>query len=141
MKKIIRHIAPILTVVVFASFFLSGCGIQFGSLASDPVADEYLEDMLDAIRDNDVDTAYDMFADGYVDYDEMEKSMDTLSQLWTYDDYEYKLINKEVKTNMSFSGSVTYYGRKYKVTVDDDTFTVTLTYIKDEGLAGFHIDF
>ena len=141
MKRIIRHIAPILTVVIFASFFLSGCGIQFDSLASDPVADEYLEDMLDAIRENDVDTAYDMFADGYVDYDEMEKSMDTLSQLWTYDDYEYKLINKEVKTNMSFAGSVTYYGRKYKVTVDDDTFTVTLTYIKDEGLAGFHIDF
>ena len=41
----------------------------------DPVADEYLVEMLDAIRENDADDAYDLFVEGYVEWDEMEKTV------------------------------------------------------------------
>ena len=107
----------------------------------DPVADEYLVEMLDAIRENDADAAYDLFVEGYVERDDMEKTVDTLSTLWTYDEYDYKLVYKGIKSTVGTHGTVTYNERKYTVTVDDDSYTVTLSYIDDEGLVGFHMQF
>ena len=107
----------------------------------DPVADEYLVEMLDAIRENDADAAYDLFVEGYVEWDDMEKTVDTMSTLWTYDEYDYKLVYKGIKSTVGTHGTVTYNERKYTVTEDDDSYTVTLSYINDEGLVGFHIQF
>ncbi len=107
----------------------------------DPVADEYLVEMLDAIRENDADAAYDFFVEGYVERDDMEKTVDTLSTLWTYDEYDYKLVYKGIKSTVGTHGTVTYNERKYTVTVGDDSYTVTLSYIDDEGLVGFHMQF
>lgn len=137
MKRIIKHISLCLVALIFASFFLSGCSASM----EDPVADEYLVEMLDAIRENDADDAYDLFVEGYVEWDDMEKTVDTMSTLWTYDEYDYKLVYKGIKSMVGTHGTVTYNERKYTVTVDDDSYTVTLSYINDEGLVGFHIQF
>ena len=106
----------------------------------DPVADEYLVEMLDAIRENDADAAYDLFVEGYVEYEDMENAIETLSKVWTYDDYDYVLTYKGVKSTVGTSGSVTFSERKYKVTAEDTTCTILLNYIEDEGLVGFNIN-
>ncbi len=137
MKRIIKHISLCLVALIFVSFFLSGCSASM----EDPVADEYLVEMLDAIRENDADSAYDLFVEGYVEWDDMEKTVNTMSTLWTYDEYDYKLVYKGIKSTVGTHGTVTYNERKYTVTVDDDSYTVTLSYINDEGLVGFHIQF
>ena len=137
MKRIIKHISLCIVGLIFASFILSGCSVSM----EDPVADEYLVKMLDAIKDNDADAAYDLFVEGYVEWDDMEKTVDTMSTLWTYDEYDYKLVYKGIKSTVGTHGNVTYNERKYTVTVDDDSYTVTLSYIDDEGLVGFHIQF
>lgn len=137
MKRIAKHLLLGLTALLFASVILSGCSVSM----EDPVADEYLVEMLDAIRENDADAAYDFFVEGYVERDDMEKTVDTLSTLWTYDEYDYKLVYKGIKSTVGTHGTVTYNERKYTVTVDDDSYTVTLSYIDDEGLVGFHMQF
>lgn len=137
MKRIAKHLLFGLTALLFASVILSGCSVSM----EDPVADEYLVEMLDAIRENDADAAYDFFVEGYVERDDMEKTVDTLSTLWTYDEYDYKLVYKGIKSTVGTHGTVTYNERKYTVTVDDDSYTVTLSYIDDEGLVGFHMQF
>ena len=137
MKRIIKHISLCLVAMVFASFFLSGCSASM----EDPVADEYLVEMLDAIKNEDVDAANDLFAEGYVEQEDMEDAIETLSKIWTYDEYDYKLVYKGIKSTVGTGGAVKYNERKYTVTVDDDSYTVTLSYIEDEGLVGFHIQF
>jgi hypothetical protein len=137
MKRIAKHLLLGLTALLFASVILSGCSVSM----EDPVADEYLVEMLDAIRENDADAAYDFFVEGYVERDDMEKTVDTLSTLWTYDEYDYKLVYKGIKSTVGTHGTVTYNERKYTVTVGDDSYTVTLSYIDDEGLVGFHMQF
>ena len=84
---------------------------------------------------------YGPFSVLYVERDDMEKTVDTLSTLWTYDEYDYKLVYKGIKSTVGTHGTVTYNERKYTVIVDDDSYTVTLSYIDDEGLVGFNMQF
>ena len=117
---------------------LAGCGPL---KMEDKVADAYVEDILDAIEDQDADEIYDLFMEGSVEYEDVEDIMEPLGGIWNNEEYTYSLTYMGIKANAGLGGNYTLKERRYKIETEDHTYTMELAYIEDEGLYSFRLNY
>ena len=141
MRKTSRIIAAV-AFLLFVCIFISACGVteQLKENMQDPVAEDYLTKMLDAIENEDVDAAYAMFAEGVLTRDSFETTMKGLNAIWDGGEYTYELISSGVNNYIGTGGKKTTKQRKYRVKTLESTYTVDINYRDDDGLVGFFLN-
>lgn len=125
---------------------LLACVLVFGLTGCSSQAKPYVEDMMDALADNDVEDAIAlMHPDAIEEFDDLEEDVEALCALVDgrdVEEYKQKSINKSSKANVG--------GESYKeetgvveLTMDDGSvFTAEYTYWSSSngsGLMGFYL--
>ena len=130
-KKLIGKLVVLLCVVVM----LCGCGAP----TKDPIAEDYLVKMLDAIEKEDVDAACSLCTDKMLEENDLEAGIELLHDNWDGGEYTYKLIISNVTKSYTTDGNYKTINCNYEVVTKENSYVFEVTYIKDKVLAGFYM--
>ncbi len=138
MKKITKRIGKLvvlLCVVLCMAGMLSGCGAP----TEDPVAEDYLVKLLDAINKNDADAAYSLCWDEQIAHDDVKTIINAMHENWDGGEYTYKFLSSQVTKTVATNGTFKMTTCNYEVVTKEKTCVFEVSYIKDKGVVGFYM--
>ncbi len=139
--QISRYIYSLITML-FVAATLTGCSNlqqQLQAKMADPVAEDYLTKMLDAVEKNDVDAAEQLFSSEYVSREDLENGIDVIGRLWDGGTYTYQLTYSGINSSFVNGKTEKFNVRKYEVVTQDHTYSVDITYVDGKGMVGFNL--